>query len=233
MTVLSPRGLHLSLPIFSGPLEDLFSLIDDGLISPADIPMKEVVMQCLAYSFGDMAEEAALVALCSRLVRAKAQALLEPTSGSKDSLLVGSAETEARAELRQVAEQAVELFQQLVQRGRRSYRRRQPALLREPRAEVQPVPLEGLAAMARGRLAELMEKPDPGNFQVPTLQECMERVREILRHTPRVAFSGLMAQCKDRLEVILTFLAVLELMRQGFVQAHQEQPFGEIWIETC
>ncbi len=227
----SPEEIQLTLPLFSGPLGDLLLLVDRQLISPADIPVAEVVRQCLAYSLGDMGQQALLVALCCRLVLAKARALASPPSAPPEPV-AAAPDLRRWQEVRTALQPAVAALEALEARGRTSFRRRQmPRRAAEP-PSIPPVPLEGLADMARRRLNQLSEGPRPEPDTAVTLQECIQRVREALQTRGRVPFSELMEQCRDRLEVILTFLAVLELLRQGVLDAHQEEAFGEIWIEA-
>jgi len=45
-----------------------------------------------------------------------------------------------------------------------------------------------------------------------------------------LSFDALCADCQSLLEVIITFLAVLELIRRGIVSARQDEPFGPILL---
>lgn len=229
--VRSPEDVQVALPLFSGPLGDLLELVDRGLISAADIPVAEVVRQCLLYSLGDVAQEAALVALCCRLVLAKARAVISPKA-PPEKIAVATPELRHYEELRQTLRPAVEALEDLAARGWRSFRRMQrPMPAAQPRP-LMPAPLEGLAELARRRLKELADQPRIQPEEGPSLQECLHRISEALETRQRVAFSWLMGRCRDRLEVVLTFLAVLEMLRSGTVEAYQEEAFGEIWIEA-
>ena len=47
----------------------------------------------------------------------------------------------------------------------------------------------------------------------------------------RVSFRHMVAEKKDKMEVVVSFLAILELMKMGRITAVQEQPFGDLDIE--
>jgi len=58
----------------------------------------------------------------------------------------------------------------------------------------------------------------------------IDLISQTLTQKPKVSFSRLLTQAYTRQEVAVTFLAVLELIKQHRVQALQEQMFGEIVI---
>ena len=63
-----------------------------------------------------------------------------------------------------------------------------------------------------------------------------EAVGELIDELPRVgriSFRHLTADLADRIEVIVRFLAVLELFKQGYVELDQPQRFGDIGITWC
>jgi segregation and condensation protein A len=47
----------------------------------------------------------------------------------------------------------------------------------------------------------------------------------------RMSFSGLLAEKASRIEIVVTFLALLELIKRYHVTAHQSELFGEIEFE--
>ncbi|HEY6114705.1 MAG TPA: segregation/condensation protein A, partial [Candidatus Dormibacteraeota bacterium] len=63
-----------------------------------------------------------------------------------------------------------------------------------------------------------------------TLQEKLELVQDRLRGGP-VEVIGLILESEDRLEAVVTFVAVLELIRRGVVRVHQKERFGPIHVE--
>jgi segregation and condensation protein A len=63
-----------------------------------------------------------------------------------------------------------------------------------------------------------------------TLAEALEAVRERLMVTPRASFRELLDDCEDRIQVVVRFLALLELYREGKVELRQARVFGEIQV---
>ena len=62
--------------------------------------------------------------------------------------------------------------------------------------------------------------------------DCISNILDRVRRYPRVRFSTLMREARSRLEVIVTFLAMLELIKQQRLTVSQERPFGEIYIQA-
>ena len=63
------------------------------------------------------------------------------------------------------------------------------------------------------------------------VSEFMGRIVEQLRQVPSLRFWDLFAGRRDRLYVVGTFLALLELIRARRVLALQEEPFGDIHVQ--
>ncbi len=63
-----------------------------------------------------------------------------------------------------------------------------------------------------------------------TVGEKIHDIFHMLVNEPKVYFSKLFRQAKSKLEIIVTFLAVLELIRLKEILVVQKQPFSEIEI---
>lgn len=64
-----------------------------------------------------------------------------------------------------------------------------------------------------------------------TLRDCLDRLYQMLCETADgIAFSAAFANCQSKLERIVTFLALLELIRQRVVRIHQGNTFAEIYL---
>lgn len=110
-------------------------------------------------------------------------------------------------------------------------------------ADVVPDMLEGtsLNGLRNAAIRALTPKPVPvvDLFHVTTITTTVaDAVAELLDELPRVGritFRRLTADLADRIEVIIRFLAVLELYKQGAVEIDQPERFGDIevlWTAT-
>lgn len=63
-----------------------------------------------------------------------------------------------------------------------------------------------------------------------SLQEKISRIKTALQHAYEHTFSDLTRGAQNRVEIIVSFLALLELMKQRTLDLHQEKPFEEIVV---
>jgi segregation and condensation protein A len=104
--------------------------------------------------------------------------------------------------------------------------------------DLQPDVLAGVGAddIARAYLRALTPRPEPrltldhvAAIRV-TVTEVVAELVEILPRAGQTSFRALTAHLTDRLEVVVRFLAVLELFKQGLVDLRQVTTFGEIHV---
>ena len=64
------------------------------------------------------------------------------------------------------------------------------------------------------------------------IEDKMALIAGQVKEAKRVGFESIVAECKSRMEVIVSFLALLELLKMGRILAVQDDPFGDIWLEA-
>jgi len=102
---------------------------------------------------------------------------------------------------------------------------------------VEDLPLEDLSvdwlARAMTRLIDEQRRARPRSVEPnpPSVIERMTEILSVLRDTWSLLFSSLTGGERKRSEIVVTLLAVLELVRQGRIKAQQTELFGEIVIE--
>lgn len=108
-------------------------------------------------------------------------------------------------------------------------------------AGLMPDLLEGTSVrrLQSAAIRALTPKPEPivDLFHVnPIKITVADAVAELVDELPRVgriSFRRLTADLADRIEVIVRFLAVLELFKQGYVELDQPERFGDIAVRWC
>jgi segregation and condensation protein A len=95
------------------------------------------------------------------------------------------------------------------------------------------VTLDDLVAAVRQALE--VRPPEPAVGEVVsqltiTMGEQMALIRNELTHRKQISFQGLLRRAASRVEVIVTFLAVLELIKQYVIEVQQDDLFGDILI---
>jgi len=233
------RDLSLHLATFDGPLDLLLYLIREQKLEIRDLPMAEVTRQymdsLLLMEELNLEVAAEFVAMAAQLLQIKSRMLL-PIPPAE------AGEEDPREELVQrlldyqsVKEAAKELtvreseWQQVIYA--------QGLDIREhTKVEDEPIraTLTDLLGAYREALKRLMPPP-PVQVRTPprTLDQRIAEVISQLRADHWVPFTGLLGQARTREEMVLTFLALLELVRQGRIHLLQTESFGEIRIQVA
>jgi segregation and condensation protein A len=231
---------QVRLEVFEGPLDLLLTLIRRRELEITAVSLAAVTDQYLAYLERlqeiDPGALASFLEVAAQLVLIKSRTLLprpQPDAHEEDE--EDPAEVLAQR-LREYAQfkTAAQALRERSERGLRAYVRVAPPPTLPRRVDLGEVSLEDLLAAVREALDE---KPMPPLSQVvePVRVTVEERVTAILRalsRAPRISFRSLLADCASRIEVVMTFLALLELIKQRRVVASQDQLFGEIMVSS-
>ncbi len=232
-------GLPIKLEKFEGPLDLLLHLIQRDEIDVRDIPIAHITQQFLHYlemmRLLDLEVSGEFLVMAATLMRIKARMLLpaeEPLEGE---------EADPREELvRRLLEyrqfkEAAGTLRDKEERRSLLYERGAPPLDEEPGPlPLGPVTLFDLLDALDRILARLPEK---GVFELQRpvfdVEEKMALLAGLAREAGRLSFESVMAECTSRMEVIVSFLAILELLRTGRLVAEQDAPFGPIWLAVA
>jgi segregation and condensation protein A len=225
---------HVATESFQGPLEALLNLIEDRKLSITDISLADVTDAYLSYVEKlpelPLGETAQFILVASTLLLIKSRTLL-PT------LELSSEERESVEELeRRLARYAV------VRAAAKTLRAawgKNPILLAH-RAPTQPAvfsPAESTVATilsAAKKLLSVLPMPEAlaraAVAPVLALEDVIAGLKQRLNTAFRARFFEL-TKSKDRHEVIVYFLAMLELVRSGTASISQEKLFEDITIE--
>ncbi len=232
---IPPDALEVFLEAFEGPLDLLLYLIKRQNLNILDIPIADITRQYMEYLalMQEMRLELAAeyLVMAAWLAEIKSRLLL-PRPAS-----IEAEEEDPRAELvRRLQEyerfqQAARALDALPRLERDCFPASAELIQRETHRTPPPVSLADLLATLREVLAraELF-----GRHQVRrealSVRERMSQVLErldALRFTP---FSALFRPEEGRMGVVVTFLAVLELLREALLELVQAEPFAPIHV---
>ncbi|MDE5748077.1 MAG: segregation/condensation protein A [Acetatifactor sp.] len=244
-------AIPVKLEVFEGPLDLLLHLIDKNKVDIYDIPIVEITQQYLDYikqmETEDMNVMSEFLVMAATLIDIKCRMLL-PKEVNEDG-----EEEDPRAELVQKLLEykmfkymSFELRDRLVDAEKNYYRGQQ--LPEEVAAYRQPVNYEELIGdMNLARLNDIFksmlkrqeDKIDPirsnyGNIEKDEvdMEERSLYVEAYARSHRRFSFRGLLEQQAGRMQIIVTFLVILELMKMGRITISQENIFDDILIES-
>lgn len=235
---IPPDALEVVLEAFEGPLDLLLYLIRKENIDILDIPVADITHQYMGYVELMKAVRLELAAeylvMAAMLAEIKSRMLLPRTQVSTDD-----DEEDPRAELiRRLQEYeriktAAEDLDELPRLGRDIYLAHAVAPKARARRLVAEVALEEvLLAMAEVlRRADLFESHQVSREALST-RERMSMVLNALSGGEFVPFTQLFTVGEGRLGVVVTFMAILELVKESLIELVQNEPLSEIHVRA-
>nr|WP_122013545.1 segregation/condensation protein A [Maliibacterium massiliense] len=234
---------------FEGPLDLLLHLIRRAQIDIKDIFLSQITEQYLATirqaESMDMDVSSAFVAMAATLLEIKSRALLPRPPKVSDA--DDEQEDPEAALIRQLTEyklfkEASEEMRQMERIGKQMYFKL-PEELPPPGLELdlEGVDTQGLYEAFSNVLLRKMARQQAADRpareiqrDVFTISGKMVYIQRKLKGRGRVRFDALFGEAATREEVIVTFIAMLELLRLGRIGVRQTQQFGPIdirWME--
>lgn len=231
-------GITLRLDRFEGPLDLLLHLIEQRDLDITEVSLLAVTEQYLAQLRSaetiNMSALSDFVAVGARLLLLKSRALLPredevDEEGAEEDAADPEALLAALQEYRRY-KQAADYLAGLQEEHRVGYRRAAaPPELPLPTG-LQGVSIERLTNLFRGVLERLpVEDQRPAVRREPIrLRDRIARLVGRLDVAGQASFLDLIGGAQTRVEVVVDFLAVLELIKAHYLEASQDEAFGDI-----
>jgi len=236
---IETKPYQVKLPIFQGPLDLLLHLIEREEMDITTVSLAQVTDQYLEYiglleelNAGALAD---FLVIAAKLLLIKSEMLLPRPPGvpaEEGGEDVGDELARRLIEYRKFKEAALELRQR-EEMGLRAYVRVAPLPKLERSLDLEGVSLADLLEAVRRALDVRPPTSSVSEVVAPfaiTVAEKMALIEERLKRQRRVSFNRLLDRAASRLEIIVTFMAVLELIKLNGVVVRQERLFGEIII---
>ena len=231
-------GFQIKLPEFEGPLDLLLYLIEREELDITRVSLAKVTGAYLEYIHVleklQVDAVADFLVVAAKLLLIKSEALLPrpPAPKADDEEDPGDELVRQLLMYKQYKESAKTLGERETA-GLRTYVRVAPPPKIEAKLDLSNVTIDMLLKAVRGVLD--LEKPAPpvGTVVKPftlTIRDQMGLIERILRYRPQISFKRMLHRAQNRVEVIVTFLAVLELLRRRKVEVAQDNLFGDIMI---
>ncbi|MBI3996861.1 MAG: segregation/condensation protein A [Candidatus Omnitrophica bacterium] len=229
--------------IYQGPLPLLVELTKLNLIDVFLVKLVELTQEYLKQVKAagvDLNELAEPLPLLGTLVAIKARGLLPqpPAPGEDEEVPISLQELERRLKEYEQFKTVAQLLAELHTLQHRHFTR--PEADREALGPEEPAtnerPFEVTITDLMGAFAKVLEKASAPVYEVKaepwTVEMKVQELRVLLTVRHRVRFLELFTPEKSKLELVVTFLALLELMRQRVARAVQERMFDDIMIEV-
>jgi segregation and condensation protein A len=234
----------VELPVFRGPFRALTDLILDQKVDVCDVPIARVTEEFLHRSAEeveswDLEEATWFVAACAMLLELKVGRLMPRHEEPDEDDILGVSPDLLYARSLELAafREATLDVSRLLEEASRSF----PRTAGPPPefSHLYPDVLEGIRAGELASIAAAALRPPPGldlSHVTPitfTVADAIEMVTARLGESGAAGaalFRELVAECEDRIQVVVSFLALLELYRDGKVDLSQAETFGEIQV---
>lgn len=245
-------GISVKLEVFEGPLDLLLHLLEKNKVNIYDIPIVEITNQYMEYmremQRRDLNIMSEFLVMAATLLDIKSKMLLPKRASDEEE-----EPEDPRAELvQQLLEYKMfkcisyELKDRQMDAERTMFKK--PTIPDEVAAYEEPVDLaeligdmtlKKLNAIFQSVMAKQENKIDPirskfGKIEKEeiSLNDKMEYLEAYAAEHKRFGFESLLEKQGSKMEVIVTFLAILELMKTGKITIYQEKMFDTILIES-
>ena len=251
--MIAGMSLSVKLEAFDGPLDLLLHLIEKNKIDIFDIPIVEITEQYMDYvsrmETKDMDVMSDFLVMAATLLKIKSKMLLPAPPTEEGEEEDPRAELVERLLQYKMYKYAASELKDLEFDGAKAFYKKEsiPAEVKNFKPVVDPVALiseydmnlEKLNEIFKSVMRKQVEKVDPIRSKFKniereeiSLEAKMAEVREQVRGLAGINFRTLLEMQASRSNIIVTFLAILELMKIGAIQIRQEEIFGEIIIDS-
>lgn len=244
-------AIDVKLQVFEGPLDLLLHLIEKNQVNIYDIPIVTITEQYLAYleemQNQDLDVMSEFLVMAATLISIKAKMLLPKEEAEEEG------EEDPRAELvRRLLEYKMYKYAATELKDMEldaSYALYKPPTIPEEVADFQEdidlselcdgITLSRLNEIFRMVMKKQVDKIDPIRSRFGTIEkeevsieDKMNFIREEVRGLKGISFRTLLEMQASKINIIVTFMAVLELMKVGAVTVRQDRLFDDIVIDS-
>lgn len=222
---------------FEGPLDLLLSLIEERKLNITEIALAEVTEQFIQYVKQLEQIDATLLAdylsIAAKLLVIKSKAILPTLEIEEEEEDIGI-NLESRLLLYKQFKEAAKYLKKLDNRRKQSFFR---TITFEERISFYPDPNVTADVLYKSVLAtitslkELDALPKAQLKEAISIQEKIDHLRGMLETQVETKLSDLLKTAKNKSEIIVTFLALLELIKQKILTVNQEALFTDINIK--
>ncbi len=231
--------ITIKTPVYEGPLDLLLELIEKRKLLINDIALATVTEEYIARVNSmeslPVGEASEFVALAATLLLIKSRSLLPFLTLSEEESH-DIKELEYRLAIFQIIKSAGHEISGALKKNNYLYegvaQEMQPLFISDP-----SITLSNLHDAARTLIAGFPQHLTLPTVQVKTavsIEEMIDRLQERVASALRLSFKEFVGvdKNKERAEIIISFLALLELVKQGIIKATQEGDYGDIVLES-
>ncbi|MCK5428575.1 MAG: segregation/condensation protein A [Anaerolineales bacterium] len=232
------QAYSVATPVFQGPLDLLLHLIERAELDITKLALAEVTDQFLEHleNLTELAVEevSAFLLIAAKLLQIKSEALLP-----RPVVREAGEEDPGEALARQLLEykrykKVAESLREYESLGLHTFLRLAPQPKVEVTADLSDLTVYDLADIARAVFTSYDDRPELKSVVTPppvTIRQKIKLISNMLRNKGRATFRSLLPGSRSRLDIVVTFLAMLELIKRHLVTVQRDNIFGEIELE--
>jgi len=232
------NSYKVSTPVYEGPLDLLLQLIEKSELDITKVAIAQVTDQYLQYLHHLDAylpeEVSAFLVIATRLIQIKSEALLpRPVIREEGEEDPGEALAQQLRLYRLFRDASSYLGKREIE-GYTCYLRLVPPPKIEANLDLGGIDIRDLVSVAGEVLSLLNISPvlkDAVSANQITIRQKIDLITGILKQRGKATFKSFLLDFHSRIEAVITFLAILELIKRQVVLANQDNLFGEINIE--
>jgi segregation and condensation protein A len=238
-TAIQEQGsdFKIKTTVFEGPLEVLLNLIEKRKLLINDISLAQITDDFIAYtqrySEFPTAQSADFILVASTLLLIKSKSLLPSLAlTSEEQADIQDLETRLKIykRIKELSVHVKALFGARIIFERAERRDITPVFSPED-----TITLSGVLESLKRVIASLPKKeflPKAIVRKVISLEEMIGNLADRIQSSLRMSFRQFSGDAKDKVTIIVGFLAMLELVKQGAISVNQDARFGDIDMET-
>lgn len=242
--------LNVKLQVFEGPLDLLLHLLEKNKVNIYDIPIVEITNQYMEYitemKRRDLNIMSEFLVMAATLIDIKSRMLLPKEEAEEEEEDPRAELVEKLLEYKMYKCMSYELKDRQMDAQKVLFK--MPTIPEEVKQYEEPVDIEALVsdltlkklnAIFKSIMKKQVDKIDPirskfGKIEKEevSLEERMEYLENYALVHRNFSFRGLLESQSSKMEIIVMFLAILELMKTGKIFISQENIFDDIRIES-
>lgn len=244
-------GIPVKLEVFEGPLDLLLHLIEKNKIDIYDIPIVEITDQYMEYIHAmereDLGVMSEFMVMAATLLDIKCKMLLpkevneegeeeDPRAELVEKLLEYKMYKFMSYELKDKMDDAANVFFKEPTLPDEVMQYKEPV---DPKELLAGLTLEKLNAIYKSIIRRQEDKADPIRSKFGTIEkeevslsDKMIEIKEFARTHRKFSFRNLLESQSSKVQVIVTFLSILELMKMGHIHVEQDGLFDDISVEV-
>lgn len=231
---LSRTNFHIKTEAFEGPFELVLDLIDARKLLVNDLALASITEDFIAHVRAQdvfpVEETATFVQIAATLLLVKSKSLI-PDLSLTDEEQEDVDDLKRRLEAyEKVRDAAKELGRIMGKQPMFAAGERKPEVVFAPAKDLNTQNLADALARVLAAREAVEELPEARVRNVVSIEEMMERLAKRVEAAMTLSFKDFAGSASEKVEVIVSFLALLELVKQGAVAAEQFGQYGDIRI---